>query len=130
MAVPIAVAVPVAGGMASAIVALWRKIGKVERQERKDCAERLEKLEERIGNLESDGRHWRDRWVREVERNVKLRSMPTDDSRPRLPPPPEWEENTSVRSQRAVIEQAALDAELRRYADSTPPRQRLPSRPK
>lgn len=120
---------PIVLGLAAAVVALWRKVAAVEVRERADCAERISGLEGRLDALEKDGAHWRDRWAREVQRNVELASMPSD-GRAKRPPAPSWEEDTMVRRDRAAITEEAL----RRYVDESvppgPPRPRLPSRPK
>lgn len=126
---PLIIAGPIGLALSGAIGALWADRKAVGVEARADCAKQIARLEERISKLEADSEHWRDRWEKEVERNIELRNMPAEEE-PTRPPPPDWKEDTEVRRQRELIERRALDEQLRRYAESTPPRQRVRPRQK
>lgn len=89
-------------------------------------------LSSRIARLEAHLDDCNDRWAREVRRGAALAAMPVDGAASL--PPPDWDENTEVRQQRAALEaegfKAGIDETLRRFLARTPPRQKMPSRPR
>ncbi len=132
---PLALLGALGGATLTGFGALWKRVDVVEKREREDCDRRIAKLDERIERLETDGGKWRDRWVREVERAAQMAAAPRrpDEPPPSEPPAPDWDDSTEVRTARRAIERTALDEELRRYAESTPPRGtrgRMPSKPR
>lgn len=87
-------------------------------------------LSARITKLESHLDDCNERWAREVRRGAALAGIPAVAA-PASLPPPEWDEPTGVRLQRAELEAQGLREALRRYVEEpTPPRARLPSRPR
>jgi hypothetical protein len=126
--VPWAIAGTAGSGLVAAIVALWHRISTVEKRERQDCAERVEKLEHRVEGLEKRHEDCEERWRREVRRGAELYAIASQEPAkpaPVAPPLPEWDERTDVRNERAVLEREAI---LRAYVESTPPRPRLGSK--
>lgn len=86
-------------------------------------------LSARIAALEAHLDDCNERWAREVRRGAALAGAPPPASGSL--PPPEWEEPTQVRRMRAELEAQGLREALRRYVEEpTPPRGRLPSRPR
>lgn len=134
LATAISVASPIVVGLSVAVVATWKRADTVAERERKDCNERIAKIEKRVEKLETeaddlreDNEHWRSRWEREVRRGVELAAMPSDGT-PFRPPAPS-DEDTQTRELRTLITEEAL----RQYLESTPPgpvRRRMPSKPK
>ncbi len=86
-------------------------------------------LSARIAKLEAHLDDCNERWAREVRRGAALAGMPPAHDAASLPPP-EWDETTAVRQQRKELELQGLRETLRRYLEDTPPRQRMPSRPR
>lgn len=74
-----------------------------------------------------ESRGWQERWAREISRSVELYARPSD-GRPTRPPPPDWDEPSKVRHMRELETDKAVDAQLERYLDSTPPRVPHPKR--
>jgi hypothetical protein len=89
-------------------------------------------LSARIAKLEAHLDDCNERWAREVRRGASLAAMPLDG--PSSLPAPDWDEPTGIREQRRLLEAAGfkegLDETLRRYAEWTPPRWKMPSRPR
>lgn len=89
-------------------------------------------LSARITKLEQQVDDCNERWAREVRRGAALAAMTVDG--PNALPPPEWDERTDVRERRALLEaegyREGMNEALRRYLESTPPRQKLQSRPR
>lgn len=132
LGIPLTVAGAIGVAGSAAIRALWTRVKDVETRERTDCAERISKIEERVQKLETQRDDCEERWRREVRRGATLaaRVRLPDEPPPSEIPPPDWDESTDVRNVRQELERHALDEELRNYAESTPPRQRMPSRPR
>lgn len=88
-------------------------------------------LSKRIARLEAHLDDCNERWAREVRRGAALAGLPAVEG-PSSLPPPEWEESTAVRDMRAELEAQGLKETLRRYVSDeiTPPRRKLPSRPR
>lgn len=128
---PLVIAGPIGLALSGAIGALWADRKSVRDQARNDCKEQIHKLEERLAKLEKSEATWRDRWVLEVQRNVELASMPSD-GRPRMPPPPDWDERSEVRNDRELITREALRQYVQGSSPPEPPRPRpkMPSRPR
>jgi hypothetical protein len=74
-----------------------------------------------IAWLVVENRRWQDRWAKEVKRGAELYNARPPAGQPEHPPPPEWDENTRVRQMREAETRKAVDAQLERYLDSTPP---------
>lgn len=92
-------------------------------------------LNVRISKIEAHWENCEERWRREVMRGARLAATPVDPLAPTSIPPPDWEEPTGVRDQRALLEaegfRAGLAETLRKYLEEhTPPRARLPSKPR
>ena len=105
--IPWEIAAPVVGALVGAIGALWR-----------------------------DRNHWQRKWADEIKTTAPIlrrlrRNVEASQGQPSSQPPEEWEENTEVRSRmlsedRRWIDSASVDSALRRYLESTPPRQKKP----
>jgi len=132
LTIPLGVAGAIGLGITGGFGALWARLEKVETRERTECASRIAAIEKRVEKLEGQRDDCEERWRREVKRNAALAAMPRrpEEPPPRELPPPDWDESTDVRNVRGELEREALDEELSRYMESTPPRPRMPSRPR
>lgn len=106
-AVPYSIAGPFVMAMAAAMGAVWRSGIASARQERLDCKERVDAIEERVAVIEKKREDCEERWRREVDRGVELATHHAAHVPTELPPP-DWDEPTETRLRRADIEQAAL----------------------
>lgn len=96
---PLEVVLAAGSVLSAAIVALWRKLDRVEARER-----------ELLRN-----------WALQVQRGAQLYARAQRQPAtpvPELPPPPDWDETTEFRTRREELEREAL---LREYVNSDPP---------